>query len=422
MPLHLRHGFAAAICVAFTISWTSPTADGADPERRILKLSPRDDLPKAVLSARPGTTILLADGIYRLKGPLPFLKPDVRLRSASGDRDKVILDGHKEAGKPKRENCLTDVIVVRASDVTLADLSVRHAGCHGIHISPQPSGNIRNIVMRNIHVYDCGQHLIKANSSGGDTPRWVDDCILEDSLIEFKDNSIMAHGGGDNFYTGGLNVHGGRNWRVRRNVFRKIERDGRMMEHAVLFWKRSRGTVVERNRFVDCYRAIGFGIETRLGGCWVRAYPDGKGQRSYLDHLEGTIRNNAVFNRKGIHLESGIELWNVTDVKVCHNTVVSHDPPFSSIEYRYPNTRVEIANNIVSHRILAREGGKAMLKQNIQKAAVGLFKDLAAGDLHLTPEAFEAIDRGVPGKDTDVSVDIDGHLRDAHPDIGADER
>ena len=161
---------------------------------------------------------------------------------------------------------------------------------------------------------------------------------------------------------------------------------------------------------------------SRLGGCWVRAYPDGKGQRPYLDHLEGAIRNNVVFNRKGIHLESGIELWNVTDVKVCHNTVVSHDPPFSSIEYRYPNTRVEIANNIVSHRILAREGGKAMLKQNIQKAAVGLFKDLAAGDLHLTPEAFEAIDRGVPGKDTDVSVDIDGHLRDAHPDIGADER
>lgn len=409
----------AAILVAFFLSFMSPVAEGADPHRRILKVSTRDDLADKVGSARPGTTILLKDGTYRLSRPLVFRKPDVWMRSESGNRDKVILDGKRGTGRLRRENCVNEIIAVKASDVTIADISICHARDHGIHISPQQKGNIRNVVMHNIHIYDCGQQLIKVNSNGGKPLYWADDGILENSLIEFIDNSIM-HDMGRHFYTGGLDVHGGKNWQIRRNTFRNIQREGKMMEHAVHMWSRCRGTIVEQNRFIDCYRAVGFGMKRKASGL-VRDYPDGKGHKPYFDHVEGVVRNNFIFNRKGVHLESGIELMNVIGVKVHHNTVVSYEKPFSSIEYRWPNTRVEMMNNIVSQKIMGRDGARATLKKNIENAAASLFKDYKTGDLHLSSRASQAVDKGTPLKDTGVKTDIDGDKRDTRPDIGADE-
>jgi hypothetical protein len=154
----------------------------------------------------------------------------------------------------------------------------------------------------------------------------------------------------------------------------------------------------------------------------IRYYPDSKGNNPYFDHIGGIVRNNFIFNRKGVHLETGIELMNVIGTKVYHNTVVSHDKPFSSIEYRWPNTRVEIMNNIVSQKIMRRNDAEASLNNNIENAAPSLFKDYKTGDLHLSSRTYQAVDKGIPLNDPGVKVDIDGDKRDAHPDIGADER
>jgi hypothetical protein len=50
-----------------------------------------------------------------------------------------------------------------------------------------------------------------------------------------------------------------------------------------------------------------------------------------------------------------------------------------------------------------------------------MFVDGAGGDLHLLASAGSAIDQGYPGATGMSSDDIDGALRDAAPDIGADE-
>jgi hypothetical protein len=394
--------------------------EGSDPHTKIQKVSTRDDLASVVDSAKSGTTILLEDGIYKVSRPLVFRKEDVEIRSESGNRDKVILDGKQGGGRLRREDCVNEIIGVRSSNITVADISICHARDHGIHIAPQNEGNISNVVMHNIHVYDCGQQLIKVNSNGGNPIYWADESVLEDSLIEFIDNSIMQDIG-SYFYTGGLDIHGGKDWQIKRNTFRNIQREGKMMEHAVHMWSRSRGTIVEQNRFIDCFRAVGLGMKTEATGL-TRDYPDGKGTKPYFDHVEGIVRNNFIFNRKGVHLESGIELMNVIDVKVLHNTVVSHDEPFSSIEYRWSNTRVDIINNIVSQRIMGRDGANATLTKNIENADASFFKDYKTGDLHLSLGASMAADNGAPLKDTGVDVDIDGEKRDARPDIGADER
>jgi hypothetical protein len=405
-------------CLGFGAVIAAPPRQ--DQKRRQVKVSPKQDLAQMIGQTKPNTTLLLADGLYRITRPLIMRQQNVWLRSASGNRDKVILDGLLR--KPmKRDNCVNEVIAIKASGICISDISIRHARDHGLHISPAGDGHIKNIRIDNIHIYDCGQQLIKVNSNGG-KPKlyWANDGIIENSLIEFQDNSIMQDMG-KYFYTGGIDIHGGSNWLIRDNVFRNIQRDGKLMEHAVHMWNKCRGTIVERNQFIDCVRGIGFGMK-REGGARERKYADGKGDKPYFDHIGGVIRNNMIFNRHGIRLDSGIELMNVIDVKVYHNTVVSLDKPFSCIEYRWPNTRVQVKNNIVSHSIRPRDGAKAELAKNISEAPPKLFKDYAKGDLHLARSARQAVDRGeVLGKG-EVIDDVDGDKRGKRPDIGADEQ
>ena len=259
------------------------------------------------------------------------------------------------------------------------------------------SGGIVRLLLRNLHVYDAGQQLIKVNSNGLTPPSWVDSSVLECSRIEFRDNSVME-GQGGGYYTGGLDLHGGSGWVVRGNLFRNIQREGKLMEHAVHMWSKSRGAVIEGNRFEDVVRAIGLGMKT-AATTLERRYPDGRGDAPYFDFLEGVVRNNVIWNRAGVHMESGIELMNVLDVAVLHNTVVSADKPFTSIEYRWPNTQVELRNNLVSHNILSRDGALATWEANVANAsnvAPSLFRDAAAGDLHLSDQAAAAIDKGAP--------------------------
>lgn len=329
----------------------------------IIDVNCHDDLAKIVGEVRRGTTVLLSDGVYKLSRPIVVETESITIKSRSGNRDGVVLDGKVGSGSLERKNCIKEILSVRASNIKVEGIGICHARDHGIHISPSDRGTITNIVLNNIHVYDCGQQLIKVNSNGIKPLYWVDDSVLENSLIEFRDNTIMDDKGGY-FYTGGLDVHGGRNWVIRNNEFRNIQREGRMMEHAVHMWSKCRDTVVESNLFVNCYRAIGFGMKTRASG-FVRMYIDGKGEMPYSDHIGGVIKDNTITNSDGIHLESGIELMNVIDVKVLNNRVLSCDKPFSSIEYRWPDTKVEIRGNVVSHSIRKRNNAEAVLENNV---------------------------------------------------------
>ena len=136
----------------------------------------------------------------------------------------------------------------------------------------------------------------------------------------------------------------------------------------------------------------------------VRAYADGLGERPYSDHIGGVVRNNVIFNRKGVHLESGIELMNVLGTRVEHNTVVSHDPPFSSIEYRWPDTRVEVVNNVVSHRIRGRNQAQGLLKRNLESAPPEWFVDHSGGDLR--PKASSAPLQGCEGRIGNLQLEL----------------
>ena len=389
---------------------------------RIVHLTPEQDLAAILRNAQPATTFLLADGTYRVSRNCVITTPDITVRSASGARDNVIIDGNNGGLPLNRSSFTPETIVIRASDVTLADLTIRYARDHGIHISGAPDHTIHNVVMHNIRVYDCGQQLIKVNSNGNpDNLTFADSGRLECSLIEFVDNSVMQYvASGDYYYTGGLDVHAGDGWVVRSNTFRNINNRGKLMEHAVHMWSKSRRTLIENNRFENVYRAIGLGMKVTETGPLERHYHDGRGTDPYFDHIGGMVRNNTVWNEAGIRLESGIELMNVIDVEVYHNTIVSLSPPYSSIEYRWPNTHVVLKNNLCSHRIMARNGAQALTASNHQNAPLSFFVDAAIGNLHLHPNA-EVRHQGVVLPEGKAGVDMDCELRGAQPDIGADE-
>jgi hypothetical protein len=220
-------------------------------------------------------------------------------------------------------------------------------------------------------------------------------------------------------YTGGIDTHGGWDWRVRFNTFKGIYcTNGSLAEHAVHFWSASRGTLVERNTIIDCARGVGFGL-VQSGSS--RAYPDNPYPAlGYIGHIDGIIRNNVIHAGPAAarYFDTGIELAQAHGARVFHNTVVSR-PSFSSIDYRFANTSVTIQNNL-TYRITRRDGARGTVDHNLSSTPAGYFKNAAGVDYHLRPGAAGAIDRGLVVKE--AGLDMDGRPHDVGPpDYGAYE-
>ncbi|HNY32516.1 MAG TPA: right-handed parallel beta-helix repeat-containing protein [Fibrobacteria bacterium] len=385
-----------------------------------IELGPGDDLPSKIRQAQAGTTFRLRDGTYAVTGTLQIVADGITLTSKSGSREAVILDGNSGGGPPSRENFLSEIIQVRSSNVTISDITIRHAAAHGIHASGG-SETIRHLVVRNVHILDCGEQFIKVNSNGDPNHlTWVDSGLVEHSLLEFQNTSVM-HDMGTYDYTGGIDIHGGRDWIIRSNEFRNFWRDDRLQEHAIHFWSRSRGSLIENNTFINCWRAVGLGMKTQAEGL-TRSYPDGAGESPYFDHVDGIVRNNVVYNDASHRLESGVELANVTGAQIYHNTIFSRTSPFNSIEYRWPNTRVAIKNNLCSHRIMERDGAQAELATNLTSATATLFVDPDSENLHLLPTASSAIHQATPLDNGLAGQAMDGFVIVSPADIGADQQ
>lgn len=388
------------------------------PAGPVVTVSSVPALQWAVDTATPGLTILVAPGHYELDGAsLQITAPGVTLRGQGGDREAVVLDGNY---------LTTEIVQVLASNVTVADLTLREAYDHPIHVMPSGSAATNGTLVYNVHVVDPGQQAIKVNPLVPGGP-YADAGTVACSHIE-----MTAAGRAqvrDDCYTGGVDAHAARGWTVRDNVIEGFWCASGLAEHAVHFWRESRDTTVERNVFRDNARGIGFGMLD--SGTVARAWADvpcpaaGGG---YVDHFGGVARNNAVSALASGLLASeygfdcGVCLWQACGAEALHNTVWSADPAasFSAVEWRFANTSATVTNNLVNVALRERDGAEAALAGNVTGAAAAWFVGAASGDLHLAPFASAAIDQGVASGVTD---DLDGEPRPrgAAPDVGADE-
>ncbi len=388
------------------------------PTGNIVSVSTVSELENAVNNAASGDTILLANGTYNLNGVyLRFDTPNVTLRSASDNREAVILDGNYVT---------TEIIQIVASNITIANLTLQKAYNHPVHVMSTSGSDTLNTLIYNLHIIDPGQQAIKINPyTGQNAAHFTDDGVIACSHIELTDAG-RSHIR-DNCYTGGIDAHQSRNWVIRDNLIEGFWCSSGLSEHGIHLWRSCRDTVVERNQLNNNARGIGFGLAE--SGSGIRTYADTpcpSAGGGYVDHYGGVIRNNFVFaNNSGLFaspdgFDCGICLAQACGARVLHNTVASTQAPFSAIEWRFDHTRADIINNLLSHNLRDR-GGTAALSGNLENQALSLFADGASGDLHLVSGASAAIDQAAAP--ADVTDDFDGDARPigSASDVGADE-
>ncbi len=200
-----------------------------------------------------------------------------------------------------------------------------------------------------------------------------------------------------------------------------------LSEHAVHCWRGCRDTLVERNVMINNARGVGFGLSNSGS---ARTYSDDPcpGVSGYVGHYGGIVRNNFIFANDPALLSSpdgfdcGVCFWSACNARAVHNTVVSTQGAFSSVEWRFATSAgVEITNNIATHPLRERDGASAVQAGNLENAELTLFEDGPSGNLHLVAAATAAVDQGAPVAAGLCDDDIDGEPRDSSPDIGADE-
>jgi hypothetical protein len=363
-------GWLAWTGAAWGQSETCPQCDWAPP-RTATRLIVRtmDGLREAVRRARPGTTVLIEDGVYNLDGvSLDITVPRVVLRGRNGPRSRALLRGR---GMGERMVALS----VSAPETTLADLTISQVGFHGIQVRGETGAS--GVVIHRVHILDVGQQLIKGSTAPDSRP--CRDGLVACSTLEYTDAAPSD-------YTNGVDIINGQGWVVRDNVLRRIRgprSQGYRAGPAILFWGGSRDTVVERNLLVDCYRGIALGL--------VQTHKDAPGG---LDHQGGVIRRNALVNLNA-WADEGIEVNASPAAQVAHNTLLVEGQLPWSIGIRFPTASTRVWNNLSNHPIVLRDGAKAELTANVITARRDWFVDPTRGDLRLARGDLPAVDAGL---------------------------
>jgi hypothetical protein len=203
-----------------------------------------DEFHRAVDRARPGDTILLADGRYALRRMVDVAVPNVTIRGRSGDPSKVILHGRGMTG----DNVGVG-ISVSTSGVTVADLTIRDVGFHGIQVRGERGAS--GFTLHNATLQDAGQQLLKGSVSEARV-------YSNDGLVACSEFSYSTHA--PSAYTDGVDLISTKGWVIRDNRFLRIRGpEGRWAAGpAILVWGAAEDTVVEEydHGFVprDCAR------------------------------------------------------------------------------------------------------------------------------------------------------------------------
>lgn len=355
-------------------------------------------LRQAVDQANAGgdPDILVQNGVYHLNGVyLRITRNGVTVRSASGNREDVTLDGNYQT---------TEIFQVVASNVTIADLTLERAYDHPIHVMATDGHNVTGTRIDNVHIIDPGQQAIKINpdASGAHT---VDHGTVRGSLIELTDSGrAFVWNRNGSCYTGGIDAHRATGWTIEDNEIRGFWCSGGLAEHGIHFWSDSRDTLVQRNLVIDCDRGIGFGLGDS-------------------GHHGGIIRNNMIYHpRDHGHSDVGIGLESAPGAQVYNNTIFFDHPYPNAIEYRFAaTTGVMISNNLTNRAIVSRNGASAVLRHNVTTARADWFVAPSAGDLHLASPRAGITESGIQVAGLTDDFDGEPRPRGAGIDIGADE-
>lgn len=348
----------------------------------------------AANSAGGNRTIMLKDGTYSINDTIYVNAPNISIVGASGNRQNVVIQGDAMSSSAR----ILNVIRVAASNFKLQDVTVQKSGWHLIQIVGEE--NADSPVIRNCILRDAYEQMVKVSFNAATPSVTADNGLVENCIFEY------TAGVGPQYYIGGIDAHGAKNWVVRNNTFRSIiSPSGSVAEFAVHFWNGSANNTVEKNLIVNCDRGIGFGMEGKT------------------PNNGGIIRNNMIYHaaNAGQFADTGIALVESPNSQVYNNTIIMDNSFPWAIEYRFASTSgVLIANNLSNKPVTSRDGATGTVSKNISNASGTWFANKTNGDLHLTSTVSGVVASGqsVAG----LTEDFDGQARPSNSiDIGADQ-
>jgi hypothetical protein len=384
-------------------AWFPKARRREPPSGAVVPVATVEDLLHAVEVARPGQTILLADGHYMLPRYLEIRTDSLTLRGASGDRHAVVLDG----GQSTAGELLG---FSRCRGVTVADLTIQNSKWNGFKINSD--ANVQELTITNCVIHNIWQRGVK----GVVVPEAVreefrpKDCRVQYCLFyndrpkRYADDEADTPENFQGNYIGGLDVMFARDWVISDNVFIGIQGRSGEGRGAIFLWNDSQGCIIERNVIVDCDAGVSLGNPTRAPGVEVHC-------------SDCIVRNNFVTRAH----ENGIFAALTRDSQIQHNSI--HDPASALqrlIRVIMDNQNLVVANNLLSGPPLQNQSNpRARLVGNLTVPQAGFFIAPAEGDLHLREAADEVVGRAEQAWMT--VDDIDGTQREPVGDIGADE-
>ncbi len=354
------------------------------------------EVQQAIENANGKTTIYLNSGTYPVSPSslINVFKRDITIRSASGNRNDVIIQGEGMAAG----GGVGHGIFIDADNITVADLTVRDVQNHAFFVNPGAD----SCLFHNVRGLDTGEQIFKASGDASLPPK--NDGIIECSTFEY---TTTLDDGDDGFYTQGIDLLNCHNWIIRDNIIRNIKHNPSLTSTlagaAILAWYQSSNTIVERNRIIECDFGISFGNSAQ----------------GTISHTGGIIRNNFILGYT--YSDFGIGLAFAPDAKVINNTIYSPGGWPYSIEARFSETtNCEIINNFSDEDIWDnRDGASCNLTTNNSTATPSDFVNIAEYNLHLRSNAVSVINAGTNTADRTTDIDCGDII--SIPDIGADE-
>ncbi len=383
-------------------SWVPQAPPLPAPAGRVIHVRTVDQLFAAAEQVPPGGTILVEDGVYKIPRYFEIHTDGVTLRSASGNREKVILDGAES-----RHGEL--IGISRCSGVTIAHLTIRNVRWNGFKLNS-------NLQSHEVTIYDCIiQNIWQRGVKAPAVPEELADklsprrCRIQYCLFynerpktweDDPTDTLQTFGGN---YVGGIDAMQAREWVISDNVFWGIRGRTGEARGAIFLWMDSRDCVVERNVIVSCDSGI------CLGNSYRSRFP--------IHCIGCVVRNNFIVGAP----ENGILADYTDNCRILHNTVHCPDSRLKRlIRLVHDNPGLVVANNLLSGPEMRIESDSPVkLSGNFTGEVTGFFQDISRGNLHLR-QAVDSFSAWVD-RHPEVPEDFDRRLRPLRTHVGADD-
>jgi len=383
-------------------SWLPKAPPLPPPAGQVIRVATVDGLFRAADVVRPGGTILLEDGHYMMPRYFELRTDNVTLRSASGRRERVILDGAQS-----RHGEL--VGITGCSGVTIADLTIQNVKYNGFKLNSNLKAHrvtIYNCVIRNVWQRGVKGPAVPEKDADELSPRncRIQYCLFyNDRPKTYEDDPTDRPDTFRGNYVGGIDVMQARGWVIADNVFWGIRGRTGEARGAVFLWMDSRDCIVERNVIVNCDSAICLGNSHRAN------FP--------IHCTRCIVRNNFIVGGP----ENGILADYTRDCKILHNTIHNPDSRLKRlIRLVHDNDGLLVANNLLSGPEMRIETqSNIQLRDNLTQVLSDAFLDIHSGNLHLRGR-LSAPGAIVP-RVGDALEDFDRQKRNERTDVGADQ-